>query len=389
MQNTQIDEKVSGEIAITTPNPDFAMGGQAVLEGVMMKGPISYAVAVRRAEGNIEMISHRFIPITQRHRWLRLPIIRGAVSLIEMLMVGYRALDFSANVVEQSAKEKEEREKSNAGAEASAPASKYERSISHMTMIGVFAFSMVLAMGLFVALPNLTTAAVLRAFEQVAPEATTVSAEESVSPVDISQSVAPAEAPVANKQKNYFQEQHYPITYNLVSGAIRVLIVVLYIWGISLLKDVRRVFQYHGAEHKVVMAYEKKQPLDIEHIRPMTTLHPRCGTTFIAIVLFVSIFVFAFLAFAIRHDPRFASWNFIGQKAFLIGLHIVFMPLVAGIAYEITRKAGRNTLWLPYRILLWPGFMFQKITTREPDDSMIEVALAAFNEALEPKQLSE
>ena len=123
------------------PIPILPMGGQAVLEGVMMKGPASYAVAVRRAQGNIEMVSHRFVPIIKRHSWLRLPIVRGAVSLVEMLIVGYRALDFSANVVEQSAKEKEAQEKAGGNSPESAPTAKYERSISHLTMVGVFVFS--------------------------------------------------------------------------------------------------------------------------------------------------------------------------------------------------------------------------------------------------------
>jgi uncharacterized protein YqhQ len=186
------------------------------------------------------------------------------------------------------------------------------------------------------------------------------------------------------------EEIDSPVRYNLISGAVRVLVIVGYIWGISLMSDVRRLFQYHGAEHKVVMAHEKKLPLSLETIRPMTTLHPRCGTTFIAVVLLVSIVIFSLLAaLIVEVYPGFRDWSVWARKPAIILLHIVFMPLVAGLAYEVTRRAGRRPDFWLYRLLLAPGFAFQKITTREPDDSMIEVALAAFREALEPRFLGE
>ena len=361
------------------------MGGQAVLEGVMMRGPRAYAVAVRRPQGDILLISHPFQPLVSRKGWLRLPIVRGAVSLVEMLVLGYKSLDYSANVAGQAAKEIEEAQKAAQAAKemeearkaaqdtpavpdsipaeknpaspepaASAqPPASAERPIGPWAMAGVFAISMGLAMLLFVALPNAATHL------------------------------------LGLLSRDGLIEERQPLLYNLVAGFVRVCVIVAYVWGISLFKDIRRLFQYHGAEHKVVMAYEQRQPLNLERIRPMTTVHPRCGTTFIAVVILVSIIIFAILAALIlRVYPPFGGWSIWLRKTLLIALHILFMPLVAGIAFEITRRAGkRPDFWL-YRFLLLPGLAFQRITTRQPDDAMIEVALRAFFAVLEPEQLA-
>ncbi|HNY28534.1 MAG TPA: DUF1385 domain-containing protein [Candidatus Sumerlaeota bacterium] len=361
---------------------DFAMGGQAVIEGVMMRGPQSYAVAVRKPQGGIVMRSHSFIPVVKRRKWLALPVVRGAVSLIEMMLLGYRTLEYSANVAERGAQEMEADEAAAAnGTDAAdngnkAPDEKHGRdaratsktstgapddgvkdagtspgeepTIPAWQMAVMFLVSMGFGMLLFVALPNYAT--MLSGLEEI----------------------------------------DSPVLYNLISGAVRVLVIVGYIWGISLMPDVRRLFQYHGAEHKVVMAHEKKLPLELEAIRPMTTLHPRCGTTFIAVVILVSIVIFSLLAaLIVEVYPGFRDWSVWARKPAIILLHIVFMPLVAGLAYEVTRRAGRRPDFWLYRLLLAPGFAFQKITTREPDDSMIEVALTAFLEALEPQFLGE
>ncbi len=332
------------------------MGGQAVIEGVMMRGPQSYAVAVRKPQGDIVMRSHSFVPVVNRRKWLALPVVRGAVSLIEMMLLGYRTLEYSANVAERGAREMEAKEAIAAGngpeaagdGDRRAPEGGEDQTIPAWQMALMFVVSMGFGMLLFVALPNYAT--MLSGLEEI----------------------------------------DSPVRYNLISGAVRVLVIVGYIWGISLMSDVRRLFQYHGAEHKVVMAHEKKLPLSLETIRPMTTLHPRCGTTFIAVVLLVSIVIFSLLAaLIVEVYPGFRDWSVWARKPAIILLHIVFMPLVAGLAYEVTRRAGRRPDFWLYRLLLAPGFAFQKITTREPDDSMIEVALAAFREALEPRFLGE
>ncbi|MFP4381374.1 MAG: DUF1385 domain-containing protein [Candidatus Sumerlaeia bacterium] len=377
---------------------DFAMGGQAVLEGVMMRGPRRYAVAVRRPQGDIRLVSKSFWPVVERKKWLKIPIVRGAVSLIEMMMLGYKSLDYSANVADQAMKEMEDSDESEeagkndgekkkvksgpshvqleedefvaetvvpvmadptsdepySSMEASEAGDEDSRSISRWAMAGMFVFSMGLGMLLFVALPNAATHFLPQLFG------------------------------------GSLVEKDQPLLFNLVSGLARVIVIVGYIWAISLLKDVRRLFQYHGAEHKVVMTWEKKEPLDIDHVRPNTKLHPRCGTTFIAIVILVSVVIFAILAaLIVELYPPFENWSVWARKPLLIGLHILFMPVVAGLAYEITRRAGRNPDFWLYRFLLLPGFAFQHITTREPDDSMIEVALVAFKEALEPEQAAD
>lgn len=339
---------------------NFAVGGQAVIEGVMMRGPDKYAVAVRRPQGDIPVEERRFWPITERKKWLKLPIVRGAVSLVEMLMLGYRALDYSANVYDQGLQEMEEKEKAEKG-ETAEPEKKKKptkvqeeeepslnRSISRWTMLGMFVLSMGLGMLLFVALPNAAT----HLLGMLVPGGL----------VEVKQ----------------------PLLYNLVAGGVRVLVIVGYVWAISLMPDVRRLFQYHGAEHKVVMAFERKLPLTLDSIRPVTTVHPRCGTTFIAVVLLVSIFLFALLAAVIvAFFPAFQELPILLRKPLIILLHIVCMPLVAGLAYEVTRRAGRNPHKPLYRLLLAPGLAFQKITTCEPDDDMVEVSLKSFLTALE------
>lgn len=375
------------------PNPEISIGGQAVLEGVMMRGPHSYAVAVRRAQGDIVMLSRPFAPITKRHKILGLPVVRGAVSLIEMLFLGYRTLEYSAGIAEQSLRENDAAESAKAlaiadsmagvlgtlsvndsapmpahasasdssPASAAASAAKPKSGIlSGWHMLLIFLVSMSFAMLLFVVLPN-----------------TLVHWVGKLLPYD-----------PASLTKSGLVEERSPISYNLVSGLFRVLMIVGYIWAISHLKDIGRLFQYHGAEHKVVMAYEQRIPLELDRLRGVTTIHPRCGTTFIAIVIFVSIIAFAVLAaLVVKVYPPFAQWTLLARKATLVGLHIVFMPLVAGLAFEITRRAGRRPQFWLYHLLLLPGYAFQRITTREPDDSMIEVALAAFREALVPRRL--
>jgi uncharacterized protein YqhQ len=397
---------------IPESDPDVAVGGQAVLEGVMMRGPKAYAVAVRRPQGDIVVHRKAFVPITKRRKLLGLPIIRGAVSLIEMMMLGYRTLEYSANIAEAGSQErikarKQDKENAVSDAEPEGDSSETletdttdsalpepdaveeieaqtegeadvsesdeaaekaesdvstpedldvpepEKALSGFQMFTLFAMGMGLAMLLFVVLPNVATQFIGMLFK------------------------------LEGQQGRGFVEIDYPISYNLIAGMIRVMVMIAYIWGISFIPDIKRLFQYHGAEHKVVMAYEQGIPLEIEKLRPVTTLHPRCGTTFIAIVIGVSILAFALLAAAIDIlFPGFENLGLLVRKPIIILLHIVFMPLVGGIAYEFTRRAGRNPDFWLYKLMLAPGFAFQHITTREPDDDMIEVSVRSFREAM-------
>jgi uncharacterized protein YqhQ len=281
-------------------------GGQAIIEGVMMRGPQEYAVAVRLPNGEIE-VTRQKITSWASHPLFKLPVLRGFAALIDSLVLGIKVLTFSAN---KAVGEEEEE-----------------------LGFGEIFLTVLLALGLgiflFVALP--TGAAHL----------------------------------LEGKIQGVFWQ-------NLLEGGIRLLVFLLYVVLISQLKDIQRVFQYHGAEHKVIYNYESGQDLTVENSRKFTTLHPRCGTSFLLIVVLVSIFVFAFL----KLHPLW--WRILSR--------ILLMPLVAGIAYEILKFSARHleSPWLNWLIV--PGLVLQKLTTREPDDAQIEVALAALGGVLESGQ---
>ncbi|GIX44700.1 MAG: membrane protein [Candidatus Sumerlaea sp.] len=326
------------------------VGGQAVIEGVMMRTARGVAIAVRRADGRIVVRSEPYCPITKRIRWLRFPIIRGAVSLFEMLAIGYRALQFSADEATKDAKAAEAQKQ---GKVASEKEGEEATGMSKLEMAGTMALSLVIAIALFVVVPNLAThyAAIL----------------------------------FTGQGDRRLLEEQSPILYNLVSGVIRVAITVGYIAAISLMPDVRRLFQYHGAEHKTVSAYEAGKELTVENVRPFTTLHPRCGTTFIAIVLIVAILVFAVYARILMLVwPEFGTLPFALRKTFLILSHILLMPVIAGVCFELLRLGGKYPNNPLIRILITPGYWFQRLTTKEPDDSMLEVAISALEAAFEP-----
>lgn len=323
------------------------VGGQAVLEGVMMRAGGGYAVAVRRADGSITTLVEPYQTWAKRHKLLGLPVLRGAVSLIEMMIIGFKALEFSAN---EAAKDEEAKE-GKAGAKVEdLPDSKTEPPISKLALAGTFALSIGLGILLFVVIPNLATHFAGK---------------------------------LGRETGTALLEERAPVIYNLVSGAFRMMLVVGYIWAISLMPDIKRLFQYHGAEHKVVGAHEAGQELTVENVRPVTRRHPRCGTTFIAIVLLVSIVVFAFFAkLLVAIWPEFYEKAFAFRKTVLIVGHILIMPIVAGVCFELLRLGGKYRNNLLLKLLITPGFWFQGLTTREPDDSMIEVAIASLKSAM-------
>lgn len=309
------------------------VGGQALIEGVMMRAPSGVAMAVRRPDGSIVVRSEPYVPVAKRYKWLGIPVLRGAATLIEMLIVGFRALEFSAVESSRSADD-------TAGAQATS---------SKPELLFSILLGLALAIGLFVVIPNLATH-----FSAL---------------------------PFAGSGKRLLEEQS-PILYNLISGAIRIAIFVVYVWLISRLPEVRRMFQYHGAEHKTVSAYEAGVPLEIPHVRRFSTFHPRCGTTFIAIVLIVAILVFAVFARVLLNIwPSFAALPFALRKTILIVGHILLMPVVAGVCFELLRLGGRFPNNPFVKIFLLPGYWFQRLTTKEPDDSMLEVAIVALQHA--------
>jgi uncharacterized protein YqhQ len=292
---------------------DAPVGGQAVLEGVMMRGVSTWAVAVRKPPpedapegtlGEIAVESFPLVSVLKKHRVLRFPIIRGVVALGESLSIGFKALGISAN----------------------AQMPEDEKEIGGGTWIGTVIFAILFAVGLFFLLPVGLTSLVK-------------------------------------------DELPNSIVFVLVEKAIRISIFLGYLLLLSRMKDLRRVFEYHGAEHKVISTYEADDELVPERARLYSRLHPRCGTSFLLFVMLVAIVVFAPLG-----TP---AWYI------LFPSRVVGIPLVAGIAFEIIKWAGRNRnkRWVMW--IMWPGLQLQKLTTREPDESQLEVAIAALNAVLE------
>lgn len=282
------------------------VGGQAVIEGVMMRGFGKVATAVREPGGNINVQIKSVSSIADRFPVLKLPILRGAVSLFESLSLGMKSLSFSA----QAAGEEDEQ-------------------LSDRELIATIILAVILACGLFLAIPTFAA----KFFRTLTDD---------------------------------------PIALNLAEGFLRLIIFLAYLFAISRMKDIQRVFQYHGAEHKTIFCYEADLPLTVENVKKFPRLHPRCGTAFLLIVMLVSIFVFAFL-----------GWPDLWLR---ILSRIILLPVVAGVSYELIRFSARSKNSV-VRLATLPGLWLQYLTTREPDDSMIEVAIKSL-EAVVPADTS-
>jgi uncharacterized protein YqhQ len=283
------------------------IGGQAVLEGVMMRGPSNWALAVRKPDGEIAQVDRQIHSVMARHRFFRLPVIRGVIALGESLAIGFRALAISANYAAQ-----EEDDNGEVSTE-----------LSRGSLIFAFALAIGFALALFKVTPALLT---------------------SWLPVD---------------DTTWFV---------VIEGVIRVGIFIGYILVISLLPDLRRVFQYHAAEHKAINAYEAGEELEPEKVQRFSLIHPRCGTAFLLWVMVIAIFVFAFFGQPVWY------W--------LIASRILLLPLIAGLAYELIRFAGKHTDNRILMTLLAPGLWLQRLTTREPTLDQIEVSIRALREVL-------
>ncbi len=290
------------------------IGGQAVLEGVMMRSPHAFTVAVRkggRPDAGIALLTEPLQPIGERFPFLKRRIIRGSVVLFEAMWLGIRALNFSAN----EALESEDGKKEEIGPWAMAG-----------TMIVALAFSL----ALFLALPLLLTNLL---------------------------------------GLKYYAVSRSSIVFNITDGVFRVALFLGYISGISFMKDIRRVFEYHGAEHKVIAAYESGEGLTVENARGRSRIHPRCGTSFLLVVIALSIVLFSCIP---------GVWP-LWAKALS---RIAFLPLIAGLAYEFIRYSAKHCESRTVKALMQPGLLLQKLTTREPSDDQIEVAIRAVTEAL-------
>lgn len=306
---------------------EINVGGQAVIEGVMMRGPERLATAIRRKDGTIELKITPFVSITQRVRFLGLPIVRGFVSLIEMLKIGISTLTFSADRYELDLKAEEE-----ARGKVVKEKSKLNAKIEEITSY-IIAFG--LAFLLFGMLPYLLS-----------------------------------DWLKLSKQDFYF---------NLFAGSLRIVFFVLYVWLISLLSDVRRLFQYHGAEHKNVNAYEHDTPLNISQIQSWTTIHPRCGTSFMFFVLLIGILIFSIT------DTLVSIFLLKGPLPvwLRLGYHFLMIPIISGVSYEVLKFSGRNLNHPLVKLMTIPGMALQRITTQPPDDQMVETALVAMKAALD------
>ena len=284
----------------------LSVGGQAVIEGVMMRGPKDVATAVRDPNGRIQVETHPVSSIADRYPILKKPMLRGTVSLVESLVLGLRSLSYSAKM---------------AGDE--------DEQLTDKEMAGTIIFALVLASILFIAIPT-----------------------------------------GAAKFFHFITDD--PVFLNLMEGFLRLAIFLAYIGGISRMKDIRRVFQYHGAEHKTIHCYEAGLPLTVANVQRFSRLHPRCGTNFLLIVMLVSIFVDAFL-----------GWPSLIERSVS---RILLLPVVAGISYELIRFAGRTTNPVALK-LIQPGLWLQYLTTRPPQDDMVEVAIESLKAVLPAEEI--
>jgi len=293
---------------------DAPVGGQAVLEGVMMRGVSTWAVAVRNPEGQIELSSEALVPWAKRHRLWRLPVLRGVVALGESLKIGFRALAISANAQMEP---DEEGEKEEIGGW-----------VWGLTIV----LSMALAIGLFFVVPVGLTSLIK-------------------------------------------DQLGSPLLFWLIEGLLRTALFVAYIAAISRMPDLRRVFEYHGAEHKTISCYEAEDELVPARAKLYSRLHPRCGTSFLLIVMVLAIFVFAPIGLP--------AWYW------LLASRILGIPLIAGLSYEVIKWAGKNRRKRWVRAVMWPGLMLQNLTTREPDEAQLAVAIAALEKVLAEEKPAE
>ncbi|MEJ2683242.1 MAG: DUF1385 domain-containing protein [Candidatus Sulfobium sp.] len=282
------------------------IGGQAVIEGVMMKSPGNWTVAVRDQDGNIRMKREK---LGRSPRFFKLPLLRGVVALFQALVIGLKALEFAAtNAYEESEGE----------------------SLGKLSIAVTMIVAVLLGAGIFILLPLYAAKLLGLLFGSISA---------------------------------------HSLLFNLTDGVIRVGIFLLYIVAIGMWKEMARIFMYHGAEHKAIHAYEEGKTLTVENAKPYSTLHPRCGTSFLMIVMGVSILVFSFI-------PQ--QWPFLDK--FLS--RIVLIPLVAGSSFELLKFSSRWKANPLVNVLIQPGLFLQRLTTKEPDDAQIEVALAALLEVL-------
>ena len=379
---------------MSTPERDLIVGGQAVIEGVMMRTPNAYAIAVRKADGTIVNTAARLPKWSDKYPLLKLPVLRGGAVLVQSMGLGIKALNYSANEAFADAEEAEvkevkvalspaviEGEGDFAGLTGAVPGlipvPTQKRSTDELkkgttaAAAGSIVFALIFNILLFVAAPLLLTNALFIA----AGWATSPAAVTSTAPA-ATDAAAPNAAPVDEpwyteawtSARTYLHPVRPSVAFNLIDGLIRMTFFLIMIVSFSFLKDIRRVFQYHGAEHKTVFTWEAGLPLTVDNARPQPRQHPRCGTSFLMVVMLVAIILFS----VIKFDSLL--FNFL--------IRLALMPVVAGISYEIIRlSAKKESSWI-FKLMTRPGVWLQNITTQEPDDKQLEVAIEALKESL-------
>jgi uncharacterized protein YqhQ len=377
---------------MSTNERDLIVGGQAVIEGVMMRTPNAYAIAVRKADGTIVNTAARLPKWSDKAPILKLPILRGGAVLIQSMGLGIKALNYSASEAFTEAEEAETAEVKvltpaviegegdfagiTGGVPGLFPIPKAKRSKDELKKGNTAAaassivFALIFNVLLFVAAPLLLTNAIF-----VAAGWTNRPAATSTAPATGGQQVAPESGlkKTWSSIRGYLHPVRPTVGFNLIDGLIRMSFFLIMIVTFSLLKDIRRVFEYHGAEHKTVFTWEKGLDLTVANARPQPRQHPRCGTSFLMVVMLVSILLFS----VIKFDSLL--FNFL--------VRIVLMPVVAGLSYEIIRLSARKEGGAFFKIITLPGVWLQNVTTKEPDDKQLEVAIEALKESLklEPK----
>jgi uncharacterized protein YqhQ len=323
------------------------VGGQAVLEGVMMRSPHAWAIACRKPSGEVVTMSEPLARPSEKHKWMAWPIVRGVMTLGYAMSLGYRALRFSANVAIEEVMQNDEH------VETAASAVPLKRSEAE---------------------PSTTELAKAKSAQKNSREkAATISGWLAAGNVILSLAFfifmykyLPLLA--ATELKRYNPALGGQIMFNLVDGAVRLILFLLFIWGVSLFPDIRRVYQYHGAEHKTVFAFEDGKPLETADVQKYSTYHPRCGTSFLMTVMLISILFYMLVPFT-TFWARFAS-------------RIALLPIIAGVSYEIIRFAAKHRGSL-FALMTAPGLWLQRITTQPPSDEMAQCAITALNHAME------
>ena len=301
-----------------------SIGGQAIIEGVMMKGPSKIAMAVRKPDGEIIIEEKESKGIG---KWAKVPIIRGVIAFVSSMVTGVQALMFSTKFfdIEDDEDTKPNSKKKTDDKKSNKDSNQSENGLSDAALYGTVFVSLLISIGLFMLLPNFLA-------DIVVPEGQTT-------------------------------------LYNVVEHLVKIVIFLVYLIGVSKMKDIQRVFEYHGAEHKSIFCYENGEELTVENVKKHSRFHPRCGTSFLLFVIIVSIIFFSFL-------PRITRYVRIVNILLNMGIRLLLMPIVAGISYEIIKFAGKSKNKY-VQLLNKPGMWLQRLTTREPDDSQIEVAIAS------------